>query len=81
MQYNLIKIEPKKDEWTVSISAVDGDREIADTLPNPLGYYYFPVSMSKEVAFETLRERMNKAHMEKIANLQMSLRKLQKLKI
>lgn len=80
MIYNIIKISQNKKGWKVSFQDVPGERIEGPTLPNPSGFFYYPVTMSKKEAFSELKKAMIESHVEEIIKLRMSLNKLKELK-
>ena len=64
-------------EWVASHHKIEGERMDVTPVPNPLGYYYYPVSMPHIDAFLALRRVMIAAHKDKINRLMQSLDKLE----
>lgn len=79
MKYKLIEIKPSDRKWVVRLSSVEGDREETQTVPNAMGYYYFPEEMSEVSAFAELKSVMIESHEEEIKKLQDSLLSLKRL--
>lgn len=82
MKYNSILIRADTGKWKVFSYDGDGEeRYDTETQPQESGFYYYQETMSKETAFEKLKEVLIKAHKRNIKNLQKSLEKLVKLKL
>lgn len=80
MRYNLVEIFPDGDRWRVRHSQIDGDREAANTKPNPIGCYYYPEDIPSNIAQQELVNAMILAHDKHIADLTNSRKALELLK-
>ncbi len=61
MIYRTVTITQVMDEWVVEFrDGSDKDREPTDTIPNPLGFYHYPSTMTKVEALTALTARMSK---------------------
>jgi hypothetical protein len=77
VKYNLIRIKiNSKGNWEMLQQTDNEERIKGDTKPNPLGFYYYPQTMSKEDAFKELKNYMIKTYYKKIKELSKSLEKL-----
>ena len=64
----------------MTFTQLDGDREVVQSLPNPLGFYHYPRKMGETKAFQKLKSFLIKKHRDEIAGLKKSLTDLEKLK-
>lgn len=84
MYFSTIEIKPVgggKVEWEVVFSYLEGDREPPDNGPNPLGFYHYPSSTSKEDAFDVLKSYLIKQHQDRIADIERSLDALRQVQM
>jgi len=80
MKYSVVRIMPNRERWTAFVEEVDGDRVGGKTAPNSsLGFYWFPITTSPQVAFRKLKHSMVVRHKKEIRKLQRSLVELDKL--
>lgn len=79
MRYFTMNIKPNRERWTAFVTEDATERRETKTLPNVLGFYHFPNTMSKETAFRRLKKRLIKMHEKEIVRLQRSLAALEKL--
>ena len=71
-----IRVKAFTHEWTVVDRTLDDlERELC-TKPCAIGWYHYPITMTREKAFESLKNCMIKRHREEIGKLQESLNKL-----
>jgi hypothetical protein len=81
MRYGSVRIRPDRERWTAFVEEVHVDRFSTKTVPNALGFYYYPYTVSKEKAFDRLKRCMIKRHRKEIVRLQRSLAALEKLSL
>jgi hypothetical protein len=86
MKYRLVKIDHVRNNWYVVFCQVEGDRKDEHTVPNVLGWYYYPHNglageLTDRQAFRRLRDCMARAHRKEIADLTESYDKLMELKV
>jgi len=79
MRYFTMNIKPDRERWTAFVTEDATERRETKTLPNVLGFYHYPVTLSKQTAFNRLKQRLVKSHEKEIVRLQRSLKALQKL--
>jgi len=79
MRYFTMNIKPNRERWTAFVTEDATERRVTKTLPNVLGFYHFPSTVSKETAFSRLKQRLVKVHEKEIVRLQRSLAALKKL--
>jgi hypothetical protein len=81
MQYRLIQIIPQaNNSWDVREGMNGQDRVETETIPNASGFYWYPETKRREVAFEELRKVMLAARLEQLDalfNQMLNLAKLQ----
>lgn len=82
MKQSLIEIRPevfKKNQWHVRSKDLPHKRVNIQTHPSPLGFFFFPTTMSKKLAFEKLRRCMVEAHRQEIEKLEKSMKSLEEI--
>lgn len=77
MIYRQVRIDVLGKKWVVSVKELPMDREDVVTVPNAMGWYNYPETMSDPVAFRKLKLCMVRRHKRQIADLQKSLGALQ----
>ena len=60
MRYFTMNIKPNRERWTAFVTEDATERRVTKTLPNVLGFYHFPSTVSKETAFSRLKQRLVK---------------------
>jgi hypothetical protein len=82
MKYKTVQIRPTlKNIWEVVFLKTDGTERMGTSIPNALGFYHYPETLSDKKAGEKLRKKMIDIHKEEISKLQKSLKQLESLEI
>jgi hypothetical protein len=82
MYYSTIEIKPDLDEWKVRYYEIPYNRESGASYLNAgLGFYHHSRKISKEKAFNKLKEAMIKVRFERIAEIVEDIRDIQKLEL
>lgn len=79
MKYRVLKIENYHNSWKYSSYVDKEDRKETITIPNVLGFYYYPENLDEEIGFQELKWSMIDIHQKEIDRLQLSLDKLKEL--
>lgn len=87
MRFNTIELRPlfKRDtrthevlKWLISHREDDRDREDMATVPFPVGWYHYPVSIPKKKAFRMLKQCITKSYKDGIANMKATIANMEK---
>jgi hypothetical protein len=81
MKYNTVKIIASGTGWRVETSTSDFEREEVKTIPNAMGFYHYPETMSLAEAFKELKSTMYGRHLLTIESLKASANELDELTI
>jgi hypothetical protein len=83
VRYNTVEIKPNSltEKWVYGFSRDPQDRVRAKTVPNGLGFYVYPTTMSDQKAFDKLKAHLVARHKKEIDRLLKSLDKLEKLEL
>jgi hypothetical protein len=69
MVYHTVKVENVGSKWVVTYTKSDVEREETKTIPNAMGFYHYPSTMSDKEAVHTLVDAMVIRHTAEIERL------------
>jgi hypothetical protein len=79
MIYHTVMLTETDGEWAVSFAKSETDREETKTVPNPQGWYHYPITETKKDAASKLIICVAEAHMEEMHRLDKSMQGLKTL--
>ena len=69
MRYRVLNINKYHNGWKYYSYVDKEDRKEVPTVPNVLGFYYYPENLDEEIGFQELKQSMIDIHQKEIDRL------------
>ena len=83
MKYKCVRIDPEIGNESLKVTILEEtiDRIKINTLPNDVGFYWFPETISEDVALERLKNHLIQNIKDQITRLEKEMRDISEIKL